>query len=196
MGSDPNLSGFPFPYLLDSQLHQTAQPNFPEFQSIGEGFIQLDQSGALLYATNGVGFDIIDARTGQLRERGLLSEQMTGGSLLQGPSKGMAITPAGDQIFLITTAGLTVIDLDSVPLGIGSVTPPSGPAGSSVTVRGTGFVSGTSVTVNGIAAAVSFVDPSTLKLTIPATAQKGAAQFTFTNPDGSAFSLDAAFDVQ
>ena len=190
---------FLFPYLLDPQLDLTAQVNFPEFQSIQEGpSIQVDQSGALLYAINGDGVDIIDTRTGQLRERVLLTEQILGGptEVLQTPSKVMAITPAGDQIFLLTAAGLTVIELDSVPLGIGSVTPASGPAGTVVTVRGTGFISGTSVAVNGITAAVSFVDSSTLKVTVPSAAQKGSAQIVLTNPDNSKFSLDAAFLVQ
>lgn len=199
VNSEADLSGFPFPYLLDPQLDLTAQVNFPEFQSIQEGpTLQLDQSGALLYAVNGAGVDITDTRTGQLRERILLTEQILSGptEVLQTPSKVMATTPGGEHIFLLTTAGLTIVDLDSVPLGIGSVTPTAGPVGSTVTVRGTGFVNGTSVTVSGITAAVSFVDPSTVKVTIPATAQNGAAQFTLTNPDGTTFSLDAAFLIQ
>jgi hypothetical protein len=190
---------FPFPYVLDPQLHLTAQINFPEFQFIQEGpTLQIDQSGALLYAVNGAGVDIMSARTGQLRERVLLAEPiLSGGSeLLQTLSRAMAITPAGDQIFLLTTAGLTIVDLDSVPLGIGSVTPASGAAGSLVSVRGTGFVAGTSVTVNGISASAAFVDASTLSVTIPVGVQKGAAQFTLATPDGSKSSLDAAFQVQ
>lgn len=197
--SSPDSLGFPFPYLLDPQLHLTTQVNFPEFQSIQEGpTLQLDQSGALLYAVNPTGVDLLDARTGQLAERILLSEPVLHGptEVLQTPSKVMAITPAGDQIFLLTTAGLTVVELDSVPLGIGSVTPVSGPGGSVVTLRGTGFVSGTSVKVNGIQASASLVDASTLTVTIPASVQQGPAQFVLTNPDGSSFSLDAAFLVQ
>jgi hypothetical protein len=198
VGSSPDSLAFPFPYLLDPQLHLTGQVNFPEFQSIQEGpTLQIDQNGALLYAVNGAGVDIMDARTGQLRERVLLAEQILNGprEVLQTPSKTMAITPTGDQIFLLTTAGLTIVDLDSVPLGIGSVTPASGAAGSLVSIRGTGFVAGTSITVNGISASASFVDASTLSVTIPAGVQKGAAQFTLTTPDGSKFSLDDAFQV-
>lgn len=89
-----------------------------------------------------------------------------------------------------------MVDLDAVPLGIGSVTPTSAATGSGVTVRGTGFVSGTSVAVNGSAAAVSFVDASTLKVTIPAAVKPGPAQLIITNPDNSQFTLDAAFLVQ
>ena len=199
LSSDPEASDFPFPYLLDAQLNLSAQVNFPDFQSSDEGpTLQFDQTGALLYAVNGAGVDIFDARAGQLRERVLLSEQILSGptQILQTPEKTMAISPAGDQIFLLTTAGLTVVDLDAVPLGIGSVTPTSAATGSGVTVRGTGFVSGTSVAVNGSAAAVSFVDASTLKVTIPAAVKPGPAQLIITNPDNSQFTLDAAFLVQ
>jgi hypothetical protein len=199
VNSDPEDSGFPLPYLMDSQLSLIGQVNFPEFQSIAEGpSLQLDQSGALLYAVTGEGVDIIEARTGQLRERVLLSDQILFGPTeqLQTPSKTMAVIPAGDQIFLLTTAGLTVVDLDSVPLAIGSVTPASGASGTAVTIRGTGFVSGTTVTANGTPAATSFVDASTLQVVLPGSLSRGAVQFVLTNPDGSKFSLDAAFVVQ
>jgi hypothetical protein len=108
----------------------------------------------------------------------------------------MAVTPAGDQVFLLTTAGLTVVQLDAVPLGIGSVAPSTGSPGTVVTVRGTGFTSGTSATANGSSAGVSFVDASTLKITIPAALSNGPTQFILSNPDGSRFTLDAAFLVQ
>jgi hypothetical protein len=199
-GASPDSLAFSFPYLLDAQLNFTGQVNFPDFQVVQEGpSLQFDQSGALLYAVvDGVGVDILDARTGQLRERLLLSEEILSGptEVLQTPSKVMAISPAGDQIFLLTTAGLTVAELDAVPLGIGSVTPASGPAGTVVTVRGTGFVNGTSVSANGTSAAVAFVDSSTLKVTVPAALSNGSTQFVLTNPDTSKFTLDAAFSLQ
>jgi hypothetical protein len=52
-----------------------------------------------------------------------LSEQIPSGptNALQTPSKVMAITPARDKIFLLTTAGLTVAELDAVPLGNGAL---------------------------------------------------------------------------
>jgi len=134
-----------------------------------------------------------------LRERVLLTEPILGGPtevVPTTPSKVIAITPTGDQIFLLTRSGLTVVDLDSVPLGIGSVTPASGPAGTVVTVRGTGFVTGTSLNVNGTPASASLVDSSTLSVTIPTGVQKGAAQITLKTPDNSQFTLDAAFLVQ
>jgi hypothetical protein len=197
--SSDSLS-FPFPYILDPQINLVAQVNFLDLQAVQEGpSLEFDQSGALLYAVvNGVGIDIMDARSGQLRERVRLSEQILSGAteVLQTPSKVMAVTPAGDRVFLLTTAGLTVVELDAVPLGIGSVTPNASSPGAVVTVRGTGFASGTSATVNGSSANVSFVDSSTLKITIPAALTNGPTQFILMNPDGSKFALDAAFLVQ
>jgi hypothetical protein len=116
--------------------------------------------------------------------------------VLQTASRVLAVSPPGDQIFLLTTAGLTIVELDVVPLGIGSVTPSSGATGTGVTVRGTGFVNGTTATVNGTSSVVSFVDSSTLRITIPAGLSSGSTKFILTNPDSSTFSLDAAFLVQ
>jgi hypothetical protein len=197
--SSDSLS-FSFPYILDPQINLIAQINFLDLQAVQEGpSLQFDQSGALLYAVvNGVGIDIMDARSGQLRERVRLSEQILSGAtaVLQTPSKVMAVTPAGDRVFLLTAAALTVVELDAVPLGIGSVTPNTGSPGTVVTVRGTGFASGTSATANGSSANVSFVDSSILKITIPAALTNGPTQFILMNPDGSKFALDAAFLVQ
>jgi hypothetical protein len=188
--------GFPFPYIMDAQTNLIAQVNFPDFQAIGDlAGVQLDQTGALLYAPTSVGVDIIDVRTGQLRERIYLNEIFPF-ILLAEVNKILAITPAGDEIFLATTTGMTVIQMDSVPLGVGSVSPRIGPAGTIVTVRGTGFVNGTTATVGGMASAVSFVNASTLNITLPSSLSKGSTQLTLTNPDGSTFALDDAFTVK
>ncbi len=197
--SDPSLSGFPFPYLLDSRLNLTAQVNFPEFQSLPEGpSLQLEQTGALLYAVNPTGVDIINAQTGLLLERVLLTEQILSGPylVLQTPSKVMAISPTGNQIFLLTTAGLTVVELDSVPLAIGSISPASGPAGTVVTIRGSGFVNKTAAAIDGIPVSVSFIDLSTLRVTIPDGLRTGPAQLKLSNPGGSRFVRDAAIVVR
>ena len=191
VSADPGLAGFPFPYLLDPQLHLIAQANFPEFQAIGNGTgIQLDQSGALLYAPTSAGVDIVDARSGQLRERIFLTEQFPNALKL------LAISPDGGQIFLATTSGLTVVQLDSVPLGIGSVTPAMGSSGTTIALRGTGFVSGTTAKTNGISANASFIDSSDFQITVPTSLSKGAIRIELDNPDGSSFALDDAFTIE
>src|SRR5207247_584632 len=54
-----------------------------------------------------------------------------------------------------------------------SFTPPSGPAGASVTVAGTGFAGVTTVKVNGVAASFSVLSKVQLRLTVPASAASG-----------------------
>jgi hypothetical protein len=192
---DP-LSAFLFPYVFDSQVNLLAQSNFSDFQAIIEGpGIQFDQTGSLIYTLNYAGIDIIDGQTGQLRERIYLSESPAY-RLAPLAYKPIAVDPSGDTIFLATTSGLTAIKLDAVPLGIGSVTPSAGPAGTQIVLRGTGFVSGTSVTLNGSPAATSFVDSSTLQVTIPSSLAPGVAQIVLAKPDGSTYSLDAGFTTQ
>lgn len=82
----------------------------------------------------------------------------------------------------------------NVPLGIGTLTPASGPAagGTTLTIRGSGFVSGATVTIGGKSAAVTFKDMNTLTVIAPALAT-GAQRLTITNPDGETVSLDAAY---
>src|SRR5208283_5429562 len=103
----------------------------------------------------------------------------------------------GQHIFAITTSGLTILQLANVPLGIGSLSPSSGAAagGTSVTIRGSGFLSTTQATLGGKSAKVAFKDGNTLLMTTPAHSV-GPQQLTLTNADGESVSLDAAFVAQ
>jgi hypothetical protein len=113
----------------------------------------------------------------------------------------LAVDETGARLFALTStdgtpqnAGLTVVQLASVPLAIGSLTPVSGPAagGTPLTIRGSGFQSGMTAKLGGISAAVVFKDTNTLTLTAPATSS-GPQQLILSNPDGETVSLDAAF---
>ena len=76
-------------------------------------------------------------------------------------------------------------------LSVTSVTPPSGKTtgGKSVTIHGTGFVSGATVTFGGSAATnVVFVNSTTLTATTPAHAG-GAVNVTVTNPNNASATL-------
>jgi DNA-binding beta-propeller fold protein YncE len=184
-------SYFPLPYFMDTSLNITSQVNFSEFESFGNGpGIQFDSSGALLYEPTVTGVDLIDARSGQLRERIIIGEQLNYGSKL------MALTPSGDQVFLATSAGLTILQLDSVPLGVGSVTPTAASPGTVITVRGTGFRPDTTANLGGNSAVVSLVDTSTLKISVPSGLRPGPTQLILQNPDGDAYSLEGGFTVQ
>lgn len=162
----------------------------------------LHQTGSLLYlpfqkgtyAQNGI--DVYDVRHGDLRERILLSENLA--NRVNGlPVLMMAVDETGKRIFLITDTGLTIVKLNSVPLSIGSVTPNIGPAagGAQFAVRGSGFQSGTEVTIGGVAAITTFVDQDTLQVIAPPLST-GPAAITVNGPDGATYTLDAAYTAQ
>jgi len=172
--------------------------------------LQMHPSGALVYqpfltgpaGSAGVagGVDILDAHSGVLRLRILLPQQfMTDVDGLHGSF--LALDENGQRLFAITStdgsaqnAGITILQLASVPLGIGTLTPSKGPAagGTQILLRGSGFQSGTTVSIGGKSAAVTFQDMDTLLITTPAV-NSGGQRLTVTNPDGESVSLDAAF---
>ncbi|MBZ5541762.1 MAG: IPT/TIG domain-containing protein [Acidobacteriia bacterium] len=172
--------------------------------------LALHPSGALLYqpfltgapGSAGVrgGVDILDAHSGQLRLRVFLPNPLlTAADGLRGSF--FATDENGQRLFALTSAdntaqnaGLTVVQLANVPLGIGSLAPATGPAagGTQITLRGSGFQSGVQVTIGGAAAGVTLVDRNTLTVTTPAL-QAGPQLVVVTNADGESVSLDAAF---
>ncbi|HEV2617499.1 MAG TPA: IPT/TIG domain-containing protein [Candidatus Acidoferrales bacterium] len=136
--------------------------------------------------------DIYDVRRNQLRERVLLTQQFP---VPTGLPNAMAVDSTGQKVFLITKTGLTIVTLDVVPLSIGYVTPNTGAAGTTITVRGSGFTQATAATFNGTAATVTFVDANTLQATVPASLSSGSVSVTLTNPDRSTYTLENVFTV-
>jgi len=200
--------------IRDADLSLASVPANPELLQIhGRNQvpgIALHPSGALVYqpflagptgnaGVNG-GVDILDAHSGVLRLRILLHQQfMTDVDGLHGSF--LATDENGQRLFAITSkdgtaqnAGVTIVTLTNVPLGIGTVTPTNGPTagGITLTIRGSGFQSGTTVTIGGKFATVTFKDMNTLNVVTPALTV-GAQRVTITNPDGESISLDAAF---
>ncbi len=106
----------------------------------------------------------------------------------------LAIDENGQRIFALTTSGLTVVQLASVPLGIGSLNPANGSSsgGTSVVLRGSGFQVGTKVSLGGKNVSVTFKDMNTLTFTVPALSP-GSQQLLIANPNGETAGLDAAF---
>lgn len=195
-------------------LTLTAVPALSEFaQTPGRSVVPglaFHPSGALIYqpfltgaagaaGTRG-GIDILDAHSGALRMRIVLAQQLlTDVDALHGSF--LAVDETGARLFALTStdgtpqnAGLTVVQLASVPLAIGSITPASGPAagGTSLTIRGSGFESGITAKLSGKSTSVVFKDANTITITAPATSA-GPQQLTLTNPDRETVSLDAAF---
>jgi hypothetical protein len=130
------------------------------------------------------GVDIRDAHSGQLRLRVYMPEPF---AMLNTDVNGL------HGAFLTTDENGQRL----VPLGIGSLSPSSGPAsgGTAVTVRGSGFQSGMSATLGGKAASVLLTDMNTLILTTPVMTT-GPQQLVLSNSDGESVSLDLAFSAQ
>jgi hypothetical protein len=191
-------------------------PSTPELEQIPARVLvpglALHPSGALLYqpfltgpapavpSTIGVqgGIDILDAHTGLLRLRIFLPEPLatlsTDIDALHGSF--LAIDENGQRIFALTTSGVTVVQLATVPLSIGTISPISAPAsgGTILTIRGSGFQSGATVTISGKPIPATFKDMNTLTVVAPA-ATPGPQQIAVTNSNGDSYTLDAAFTV-
>jgi IPT/TIG domain len=192
--------------FFDSNANLIAVTGQPEYLAPAPALagIKLNDAGSLAYV--GVFFyipiadstysqdyvDIYDVQHHELRERVFLAEKLPPEEATQ---NGLAIDPTSQNIFLITTSGLTIITLDSVPLSIGSVTPNSGASGTKVTIRGSDFTPQTTATCNGTAATLTFMDGDTMQLALPASLSSGPASVALANPDGSTYNLDVAFDV-
>jgi hypothetical protein len=196
-----------------ADLSLTSVPTSAELQQIPGRVlvpgVTLHPSGALLYqpfltgapASAGVkgGIDILDAHSGILRLRIFLPQQfMTDVDGLHGSF--LSTDETGQRLFAITSsdgtpqnAALTVVQLAALPLAIGSITPSTVAAasGATLTLRGSGFQTATTLSISGKAATVTFKDASTLLVVTP-TLTPGPQQLTLTNPDGETISLDAA----
>ncbi|MGB9465933.1 MAG: IPT/TIG domain-containing protein [Candidatus Acidiferrum sp.] len=200
--------------IRGADLSLAAVPANPELTQIPARVqvpgVTLHPSGALVYqpfltgpagnaGVNG-GVDILDAHSGALRLRILLPQQfMTDVDGLHGSF--LTTDENGQRLFAITSkdgtaqnAGITIVTLAAVPLGIGTLTPVNGAAagGTTLTIRGSGFQNGATITIGGKAATVTFKDMNTLTVVTPALAA-GTQRVTITNPDGETVSLDAAF---
>src|SRR5579859_2244033 len=201
-GGDLTLGALPTSVELETIPNRVAVPG-----------AALHSSGALLYEpfldgpppaappATGIhgGVDIRDAHSGRLRLRVYLPEPF---AMLSTDVDGLhgtflTVDENGQRLFALTTSGLTVLQLSSVPLGIGTVAPAAGPAtgGTNVTVRGSGFQPGTKASLGGTALTIVLKDKNTLTFTAPALSA-GAEQLVLTNPDGESVSLDAAFVAQ
>lgn len=192
--------------IFDASANMLAVTGLPEYLASTPALegIKLNDTGSLAYVgeflnvpvvgptANQDVVDVFDVRHGDLRERVYLSEQFLPEEQAQ---NGLAIDPTGQNIFLLTSTGLTIVTLDNVPLSIGSLSPTSGASGSTITIRGSGFTQQTTATCNGSNATVTFVDADTLQLALPASLARGPVSITLANPDGSTYNLDAVFNV-
>jgi IPT/TIG domain len=179
--------------LSQGTLDQRLLPLVP----IGAGALdcRLNETGSLLYglAING-SVAVSDTRNGHLL---LTTLELPAGSsgLTVGPYRALAIDPIGQQILVATQTGLSYFNLGVIPLAVGTVSPSQGPAGTTIQIKGSGFVSGTSVQIGGQSAACSDVDSETISCTVPSLSS-GQTYVTLSNPDGQTYSFESAFLVQ
>jgi hypothetical protein len=150
---------------------------------------ELNDSGSLYFLPYPNFFDIVDVQHGTLRMRFSLNETVSNTALST-----MAIDSGGRFIYLLTNKGLTVVDLGQAPLSIGSLSQSTASAGTQITIRGSGFTTSTTATVDGNVASVNFTDENTLTLTVPATAA-GPADVILQNSDGTTYTLESALTV-
>jgi IPT/TIG domain/PQQ-like domain/S-layer homology domain len=76
-----------------------------------------------------------------------------------------------------------------------AITPPSGaPAGgSAMTIQGSGYVAGATVSIGGAAATAGVVDPATIEATAPPLSPGTLNDLTVTNPDDSSVTVPKAW---
>lgn len=153
------------------------------------GTPKLNDSGSLYYWAYPNYVDIVDVQHGLARLRFSLSETISN------TVDPIAIDSGGRRIFLITNAGLTVVDLGEAPLSIGHLSQTTASAGAQVTVRGSGFENGIEVTVGGQAAATTWTDENTLTFLVPAAAT-GPQDVELQNPDGTSYTLSSGIVIQ
>jgi hypothetical protein len=203
--------------IRDAALNLIGNRATPELERFPAGItvpgIAMHPSGALVYQPflNGPaplespnptpnpnlrsGLDIFDTHSGRLRLRIFLPEPIAARSAdISGlVAQFLTIDETGERIFAITNSGLTVIQLVSAPLAIGTISPTNVPAtgGATITIRGSGFQTTTTASLNGRLAAVTFIDANTLTVLTAAT-PAGPQQLVLTNPGGESTSLDAA----
>jgi hypothetical protein len=146
---------------------------------------RFNASGSLYYWSYPNWFEIFDVQKGTLQVRFSLKET------IQNVETPLAVDPTGQFVFLITDAGLTVVDLETAPLSVGHLSTSTGSAGTAIQVRGSGLTTGITVTVGGQSAAVTFTDQSTLTLTVPSLSS-GPHDLTLSRPDGISYTMPSA----
>jgi hypothetical protein len=166
------------------------------FQSWQPNDAALNDSGSLEFAPGQAyvggpsGLFILDTHHGDVLGNIVLQNQINNWT------KTIAVDSV-QHVFMADSQGLTVLTLEAAPLAIGWLNPAvASTNGSSViVVRGSGFQTGTSVTIGGKSAIAIYVDANTLQVTAPANAA-GAAQMIVQNPGGEKYVLDAALLYQ
>lgn len=152
--------------------------------------LKMHSSGSLQYRPTNADVEIWDAHRGNI----LRSVGLPGGVAAVADS--LAVDRSGTKFYAAENTGVSIIDLGAAPLSIGAVVPQSGSAsgGNSLTLLGSGFESGATVTIDGHLVAAHVLDSTRITFTVPAISAKKVA-ITVTNPGGGAYTLPASYDA-
>lgn len=104
-----------------------------------------------------------------------------GGSQNNGHVNGLVLTVEHD---------LRKPDCRSQPLLVSEATPAQAPSGGTVTLAGFNLQQGATVTVNGVAAQVTWQSPTSVQVQLPSGLSLGSASLKIVNPDGTQDSRD------
>lgn len=176
--SDASLDFNGYASITDYTAYSLIGPTTP----IALGLL-VDPSGALAYQTTIQEIALVDMHTGQLRERIALPMKT---QLIEDGA--IARDQTGLQVFAITDSGLTIIQLDTLPIAVGGVST----VGATWTISGTGFQPGATVSADGTALNTSFVSSQTLQVAA-APDLNSVEELTVTNPDGRSYTIAAAY---
>lgn len=192
IGGQPSVDGDgQIMALSQGSLNQRLLPLAP-FQ-IGGLDSRLNETGSLLYSVD-TSVVISDTHNGRpLLTVGLPS--MNGVGPAVSSYRPLAIDPTGKKILVATLSGVSYFELSVVPLAVGTVSPKVGSAGTNVQIRGSGFVSGTTVQIGGQNANCTETNSETLSCSIP-NLPSGAAPMSLSNPDGQTYTFENAFKLQ
>lgn len=106
----------------------------------------------------------------------------------------MVFDDTGNRLFVSTDTGIITIDLSSLPVSIGSIAPTQGltTGGDTLVLRGSNLQKGAAVNIRGVSAATTWVDQNTVQAVSPPMSA-GQVPVKIVNPDGSSYTLPAAF---
>lgn len=189
-GSEAAASGGNGAGVSNFAAQEISKPDLLDYQLAALGIgaqpigVAIDKTGALLYLPYSSGaIELFDIHTGELRET-----IWTPGALAQLADGPIAVDTTGAQIFVFTANGLTDVQMDVLPLAIGAISS----SGSSWTIAGTGFSSGTVVSVDGAPLTTQISDAQHLQVS-GAPNLETVHLVTLTNPDGHSYTYDAAY---
>lgn len=149
---------------------------------------KLNPSGSLLFYPQDSGVTIFDTHTGRLVRHLLLPDP------IPADSNGMALDETGTKMFLISKTGITIAQLFQFPLSLATINPATGPQGTTVVLRGSGFQNGAAVVFGTTQVSATFVDSNTLQATVPILVP-GSVRVSVKNPDGHQYVRDDAYTV-